>query len=125
MSNPVMQSVSRLSIIVFILVFNAGHRRFTCGWCQNLDLREISESESDALRIHMELTQSEKSLISHLPTTPWGIHHRYVTALYSGIDVLKTGNAHLRDCLILKNPNKHKVAKPKLARIPAKIYTKR
>ena len=38
--------------IVFILVFNAGHRRFTCHQCLNLNLREISESESDALRIH-------------------------------------------------------------------------
>ena len=50
-----MQSISRLSVIVFILVFNAGHRQFTCCWCPNLNLREISESESesDALRIHV------------------------------------------------------------------------
>ena len=50
---PVMQSISRLSVIVFILVFNAGHRQFTCRRCPNLNLREISESESDALRIHL------------------------------------------------------------------------
>ena len=52
-SNPVMQPISRLSVIVFILVFNAGHRQFTCCRCPNLNLREISESESDALRIHV------------------------------------------------------------------------
>ena len=51
-SNLVMQSIS---VIVFILVFNAGHSRFTCHQCPNLNLREISESESDALRIHFTL----------------------------------------------------------------------
>ena len=62
-----MQSISRLSVIVFILVFNVGHRwftsepvsinaghqRFNYRWCPNLNLSEISESESDALRIHL------------------------------------------------------------------------
>ena len=47
-----MQSISRLSVIIFILVFNTGHRWFTCYQCPNLNLRKISESESDAHRIH-------------------------------------------------------------------------
>ena len=45
---------SRLDIIVFILVFNAGHRQFTCHWCPNLNLRQLdlSESESEANSTH-------------------------------------------------------------------------
>ena len=44
---------SRLDVTVFILVFKAAHRRFTCCQCPNLNLRKLSESQSDALRIHV------------------------------------------------------------------------
>ena len=47
-----MQSIARLDVIVFILVFKAGHRQFTCRWCQNRNLSQLSESQSEALRIH-------------------------------------------------------------------------
>ena len=40
---------SRLHVIVFILVFKSGHRQFTCHRCPNLNLSELSESQSDAL----------------------------------------------------------------------------
>ena len=48
-----MQSRSRLSVIVFILVLYGGHPRFNYRWCPNLNLREISESESEAQGIHL------------------------------------------------------------------------
>ena len=38
---------SSQSVIVFILVFNAGYRRFICYQCPNLNMREISESETN------------------------------------------------------------------------------
>ena len=47
-----MQSRSRLSVIVFILVFYGGHLQFNYRQCPNLNLREISESESEALVTH-------------------------------------------------------------------------
>ena len=50
---PVMQSRSRLSVIVFILVFYGGHPRFNYRQCPNLNLRQISESESEALVTHV------------------------------------------------------------------------
>ena len=43
---------SGLDVIVFILVFNAGHRWFTCHRCPNLNLRQLSESESEANSTH-------------------------------------------------------------------------
>ena len=43
---------SRLDVIVFILAFKAVHRRFTCRWCPNLNLRQLSESESEANSTH-------------------------------------------------------------------------
>ena len=43
---------SRLHVIVFILVFKSGHRWFTCHQCPNLNLTQLSECQSDALKIH-------------------------------------------------------------------------
>ena len=51
-----MQSISRLSVIVFILVFKTGHRQFTCSRCPNLNLRQLSESESDDNSTHRYIT---------------------------------------------------------------------
>ena len=48
-----MQSRSRLAVIVFILVFFGGHPRFNCHGCPDLNLRQISESESEALETHV------------------------------------------------------------------------
>ena len=52
---------SRLHVIVFILVIKTRHRWFTCCQCPNLNLRQLSESQSEALRIHLFL-KIEKSL---------------------------------------------------------------
>ena len=53
MSNPVLQDISRQFVIVIILVFFSGHRRFSIGhrrfngrWCPYLNLGEISISIS-------------------------------------------------------------------------------
>ena len=51
-SNPVMQSRSTLSVIVFILVFFGGHPRFDYYGCPDLNLRQISQSQSEALVTH-------------------------------------------------------------------------
>ena len=45
---------SRLDVIVFILVFNkTGHRQFTCCRCPDLNLGQLSESESEASSAHV------------------------------------------------------------------------
>ena len=44
---------SRLSVIVFILVFFGRHPRFNYRGCPDLNLRQISQSESDALVTHL------------------------------------------------------------------------
>ena len=51
-SNPVMQSRSRLSVIVFILLFFGGHPQFNYHGCPDLNLRQISQSESEAQGIY-------------------------------------------------------------------------
>ena len=48
-----MQSRSRLSVIVFILVLFGGHPRFNYRGCPDLNLRQISQSESEALVTHI------------------------------------------------------------------------
>ena len=40
----------RLDVIVFILVFKARHRRFTCCRCPNLNLRQLSEPEDPQVK---------------------------------------------------------------------------
>ena len=63
MSNPVIQSRSRLSVIVFILAFFGGHPWFNYRGCPDLNLRQISQSESEAQGIHLceKSSQSNKT----------------------------------------------------------------